>query len=222
MYKTVMRKIANALNTLTFIASLIVIILIALYVFILPRVFKINTLTVLSGSMEPTIHTGAVAFIDTKDKDVEIGDVITFELNSKNYVAATNMVTHRVVGVRDGGYVVRGDANDADDPRVVYPEQIVGTYKFQIPELGRTLRKFNKQAKIAVIAMFILWNILTTALSMFFEADEAEMEESAGAEEAAVKTKKKSLKAKKGDKEDDAEEGSEVSEEEKKPETADV
>lgn len=53
-----------------------VIVLIVAAAFIAPKFVGIMPYIVKSGSMEPQIHTGAVAFIDTHEKNVAVGDVI--------------------------------------------------------------------------------------------------------------------------------------------------
>lgn len=96
-----------------------------------PRVFGYRPYVVLSGSMEPNIHTGAVAYIDTKDTDLAPGDVAAF------YESNGAVVTHRIVsGNETGGYTTKGDANDVEDMNIVPQENIIGTYKWSIPNLG--------------------------------------------------------------------------------------
>lgn len=85
-----------------------VIVLIVAAAFIVPKFVGIMPYIVESGSMEPQIHTGAVAFIDTHDKNVAVGDVVTYQIGetgSKKYV------THRIVKEGPDGYVTKGDAS---------------------------------------------------------------------------------------------------------------
>jgi len=104
-----------------------------------PRLIGMKTFTVLSGSMEPTYHTGSIIYVkkipDTTK--IEDGTVITFMLSEDT------IATHRVVGAvpdEDEPGVVRyrtkGDANDYEDGTLVHYKNIIGTPVFTIPKLG--------------------------------------------------------------------------------------
>ena len=114
-----------------------------------PRVLGGDTLTVLSGSMEPALSPGdAVAVRGTDPSrvctDVAVGDIVAY----LPYPHDPTLVTHRVVaksvGAYDDGTACRlhtqGDANSArDDP--VSPVQVRGIALYAIPHLGH-LRQF--------------------------------------------------------------------------------
>ncbi|MBR4879427.1 MAG: signal peptidase I [Clostridia bacterium] len=102
------------------------------------RVFGLQVYTVLSGSMEPTYHTGSLIYVKKVDyKELKDGDVITFMLDEDT------LATHRIVGVvpdeNDAEvlrYRTKGDANDAEDGSLVHYKNIVGSPVFSIPKLG--------------------------------------------------------------------------------------
>lgn len=102
------------------------------------RLVGLRTFTVLSGSMEPTYHTGSLIYVKNVDAaKLSEGTVITFMLD-ENTVA-----THRIVGVvpdEDEPGVVRyrtkGDANNVEDGGLVHYKNIIGTPVFSIPKLG--------------------------------------------------------------------------------------
>ena len=91
---------------------------------------------VLSGSMEPALYTGSLAFVrQIEPADVAGGDIITF--SSPN--DPDRLTTHRVVGINeDNGlsFITRGDANEVNDPNPVAEEQLVGRVSGSIPYLG--------------------------------------------------------------------------------------
>lgn len=159
-----------------------VIVLIVAAAFIVPKFVGIMPYIVESGSMEPQIHTGAVAFIDTHDKNVAVGDVVTYQIGetgSKKYV------THRIVKEGPDGYVTKGDANEVEDANSVKQEQIVGTYRYSIPYAGRL---FAQKSKVTFVAIF--WVILLNAMSMVVsalagKAEEEEQEEKQEGQEPA-------------------------------------
>ena len=100
------------------------------------RVVGLRVFTVLSGSMEPTYHTGALIYVKPVDDPLAIpeGTVITFMLDEDT------IATHRVVGVvpdEDDPAVVRyrtkGDANETEDGGLVHYKNVIGTPVFSIP-----------------------------------------------------------------------------------------
>ena len=127
------RKVWDAFTTLLVTAVAILAILLAGV-----RLFGLQVYTVLSGSMEPTYHTGSLIYVKSVDyKDLESGDVITFMLDEET------LATHRIVEVVPDEedpevlrYRTKGDANDAEDGSLVHYKNVVGTPVFSIPKMG--------------------------------------------------------------------------------------
>ena len=102
------------------------------------RLVGLRTFTVLSGSMEPTYHTGSLIYVKKVDAaNLSEGTVITFMLDEDT------VATHRIVGVvpdEDEPGVVRyrtkGDANEVEDGSLVHYKNVIGTPVFSIPRLG--------------------------------------------------------------------------------------
>ena len=104
-------------------------------------------LDVISGSMEPTIKVGDLIVINTKDKNINVGDVVTF------YDVDMAFVTHRVVSINDDMMITKGDANDSlDDP--IPLNNIVGKYVFKINGLGSFLTSL-KNPLVSIIILII-------------------------------------------------------------------
>lgn len=167
-----MKLLSKIFYSLGLIVSVVVILVTA--AFIVPKFAGIMPYIVESGSMEPQIHTGAVAFIDTHDKDVAVGDVITYKIGE---AGSEKYVTHRIAGDGPDGYVTKGDANEVEDANPVKQEQIVGTYRYSIPYAGRL---FAQKSKVTFVAVF--WVVLLNAMSMIInalagKAEEEEQEE---------------------------------------------
>ena len=119
--------------------TLLVVLVAALAILLVGMRFAgFKVFTVLSGSMEPTYHTGSVIYVKEVDHTtLQAGDVITFAI-SEDMVA-----THRIVGVVPDDedpsvlrYRTKGDANDAEDGTLVHYKNIVGKPVFTIPYLG--------------------------------------------------------------------------------------
>lgn len=102
-----------------------------------PRLFDGTTLTVLTGSMRPLIEPGdVVATIPVDPAELLAGDIITFQPDSEDPALITHRIK-RVVqnSVGDTYFITRGDANTADDDRIV-PEQIMGKVFYHVPMVG--------------------------------------------------------------------------------------
>lgn len=171
------------------------------------RLFGLQIYSVLSGSMEPTYHTGALIYVQQVDPyEIEAGQVITFMLDEDT------VATHRVVGVvpdEEDPTVVRfrtkGDANDAEDGSLVHYKNVLGTPVFTIPELGYLADYIQKPPgmyvaiSVGAIIMFLVF------LPELFAKDEEEPEKNA-------KKGKNGKKGKKSDEQDEAEAATETAE----------
>lgn len=94
-----------------------------------------KTLVVLSGSMEPKIHTGSVVAVKPA-REYKVGDVITFGENTKTKTPTT----HRIYEIKETGgvksYITKGDANNAPDQKPITQAEILGKVLFSIPYAG--------------------------------------------------------------------------------------
>ena len=92
----------------------------------------------LSGSMEPNYHVGAIIYVkDVEPKTLQVGDAISFMI-SENTVA-----THRIIEVipdENDPNVVRfrtkGDNNDIADTNPVHCNNVLGKVVGTVPLLG--------------------------------------------------------------------------------------
>ena len=71
------------------ISNILLAVLVALVVIlVLPRVFGVQPLVVLSGSMEPTYHVGSLIYVTNfNPKELNIGDICIFLLFSSIPIA---------------------------------------------------------------------------------------------------------------------------------------
>lgn len=121
-----------------------------------PRLFGVTPYVVLSGSMEPTYHVGSLIFVNEDFEKIEVGDPITFYLNS------TTLVTHRVIGIDEEQmlYTTKGDANNTADFKPVSYNNIVGVPVFTIPLMGYVavyvVSFEGKVALASLVALMIL------------------------------------------------------------------
>lgn len=140
----------HAWNIFTWMETAIAAVLVILL--IVPMFFHIRPYVVLSGSMEPVIHTGAVSYIDTSVEFEKINseDIIAFSTNDKN-------VTHRVYQVNgDSTLTTKGDANQTPDIRRVSKQEYLGKYVISIPYLGYIIVFLQNKPAIYFAAITLL------------------------------------------------------------------
>ena len=167
-----MKTFASIYGKLIF--GLTILIILAASVFSVPKLFGFQPFVVLSSSMEPVIETGSVLFTNTKDTDVEINDIVTYQLNIENKEL---LVTHRIIDIQDGLYITKGDNNDVQDMVPLSNEQIIGTYAFHIPKVGYYISNVDQKVIIIAIGWIILLNIFSIALNFITDDEDDEEEE---------------------------------------------
>lgn len=103
-----------------------------------PSFFSISPMIVQSGSMEPTIKTGDLIFVAKIDTaKLAEGDIISyFDPASKSQSVVTHRITKVVNDAKGLSFIVKGDANNAEDKDPIPAGNVVGIYKFRIPGLG--------------------------------------------------------------------------------------
>lgn len=168
------RQLKKIWNTVSGVIVALVVILALLLVG--ARVVGLQVFTVLSGSMEPTYHTGSLIYVRKVDnKTIEAGTVITFMLDEDT------IATHRVVGVvpdeEDPSvirYRTKGDANETEDGGLVHYKNVIGTPVFTIPYLGFVADYIQKPPGmyIAIAAAAVL--LLIVFIPDIFADDEGE------------------------------------------------
>ncbi|MDY4140569.1 MAG: signal peptidase I [Eubacteriales bacterium] len=157
----VLRKLWSVITTL-----LVAVMVILAVLLVGVRVVGLTPYAVLSGSMEPTYHVGALIYVkDVAPADITVGMPITFVVNEDLLLATHRVVDIEVLTTRqeqmldeagtplldDAGnpvmeevpldepvyyYQTKGDANDAVDGTPVHYKNVVGTPVFSIPYLG--------------------------------------------------------------------------------------
>ena len=125
--------------------------------FIILYIFGIVPYVVLSGSMEPTIGTGSVCFINknTNIESIKEKDVIAFKLRDGT------LVTHRAIKVDNSGIITKGDNNKYADSNAVNKENFVGKNIFWIPKVGYVV-KVLQTTKGKIIAGTIIVLLLVS------------------------------------------------------------
>ncbi len=113
-----------------------------------------------SGSMTPTIATGAVV-VDipvTQATVYRVGDVVTFH-PTPGYT-----VTHRIAAIGPAGISTKGDANPSRDVGYIQPDMIVGRVAFSVPYAGYVAVFFQHPLGVVVLlallfALAAIWEL---------------------------------------------------------------
>ncbi len=162
-----MKKKFKKINDIVLrIECLILIIIIILNV--IPYCFGMQPNVVLSGSMEPVIQTGAMAYVN-KNVDVsqiKTGDIIAFHVND-------TQVTHRVMAKNDDKkiFITKGDANKTIDFAPVKYDQFVGKTEFSIPYFGYLMTYIHSFKGMFFLAILLISQNL---LSYLLDNDDKE------------------------------------------------
>jgi len=161
-----LKKICNFLSTV-----LLIFLLIIAGLLVVPPLLGYQSLAVLSGSMEPNIGVGAIAYVaETDASELEVGDVVTYNIGDGTYV------THRIVEIDSDNQclVTKGDANDVADSNPVTFEQIVGRVNFHVPLLGYISIYIKTPLGIAGICGVVFIMVLLTFLPDVFSEEKKE------------------------------------------------
>jgi signal peptidase len=158
-----------------------------------PKFFGYEMMNVLSGSMEPAIHTGSVIFLKTGASvdGLKVGDVITFKtIDNPNIV-----ITHRIAELKQAQngvqFVTKGDANDAKDLAPIPASNVLGKYAgVTVPFLGYVFTYIKSKAGIITFmiipgALLIIWQLISI-WRLLSKADDVKEKPIATAEEMQV------------------------------------
>ncbi|WP_396410597.1 signal peptidase I [Kocuria kalidii] len=181
-----MRAVARRAVHAVLAALLAAVAALLLAVVVVPLVLGWVPLTVLSGSMEPTVPTGSQVVVQPLEGEADAaglstGDVVTFMPHPDD----PTLVTHRIVGVAVDGegrrsFTTRGDANAAPDADPVTATQLRGVVQYHVPWAGHAATLLDAEQKrggivLASAALFgyALWQLVGVARDRGRRADGA-------------------------------------------------
>ncbi len=145
--------IPNQLKKTVHILSILMYVLITLYVLLcVPIIFGFKPLVVLTGSMEPTLHTGGIVYYKkVNPSTLKVGDIITFK------TGGDTVVSHRIEKINSNSFVTKGDANNSVDPNEVPFSNVMGKdTNFCIPIMGYYVRFINTHIYVVIPVIIIL------------------------------------------------------------------
>jgi signal peptidase len=128
-----------------------------------PAVMGWRSLTVMSGSMEPTISTGDVVVTrPTTASSIHAGRVITF----RDPADSGRLLTHRVRRVTHHGastdVVTQGDANTGVERWSMATDGHLGVVVYRVPRIGYVLHPAQSpMGRIVLVGVpVLLWGVL--------------------------------------------------------------
>lgn len=134
------------------ISTLLTAVIVVGIAFVVAYFCGIEPFVIESGSMEPTLKTGSVCFVNKKAQyeAVKVGDVIAFDIGSGT------RATHRAVSITDEGIKTKGDNNQLEDENIVTKDKFYGKTLFSIPKIGYIVKVVQTTKGKIIFATFII------------------------------------------------------------------
>jgi signal peptidase I len=155
------RRLVRGLRTAVggAVSCLLGVVLVFALVLTLPALTGHRSMTVLTGSMEPTLGTGSVVVDEViHPTEARIGDIVTFT----DPADSKRLITHRLRSARVEGntahMVTKGDANDTVEKWEVPVDGEIGRVIYHVPKLGyvRALIGTRQGYVILMIGLLLL------------------------------------------------------------------
>ncbi len=117
-----------------------------------PNILGYSSAVVISGSMSGSIEINDMILIHAEDT-YTTGDVITF-------YSGSTLVTHRIIGETERGFITKGDANNTADLYPVPITDVVGKVVLVIPQIGAIIEALRTPLGMTVLLGIALGMIL--------------------------------------------------------------
>ena len=187
--KNILLKLMNVISVLIILASIA-----ALLTVVLakpgeaPNFFGYSLFRVMTGSMEPTIHTNSLIVVQRTDtQQLAEGDIITFYSRDPALMGEPN--THRIVRFEQDGdkrlIYTKGDANNIDDRYPAHEEDVIGRVVFSSLKLGNFVRLISNPVifipliiiPLAIMLLRSMYDGIVAAKKLAKEEEEAAVRE---------------------------------------------
>jgi signal peptidase I len=126
-------------------------------VLVLPSATGHRSLTVLTGSMEPTLETGSVVIDEMiAPTEARVGDIVTFSDPAHPERTITHRLRRAWVEGDTAHMVTKGDANDAPESWDVKVDGQIGRVMVHVPKLGHVRALIGTRQSYLVLVMAIV------------------------------------------------------------------
>jgi len=135
-----------------------------------PRLLGWHGAIVLTGSMEPALKVGGVAFIEpsTDAASVQVGEIITY----KSLKDPRKRISHRVIDIvekEDGLFFqTKGDNSELPDQQPVPASNLVGKVRLHVPYLGYAADKLRHKSNFYLFVGLPAGLLITNELINIF------------------------------------------------------
>jgi signal peptidase I len=143
-----------------------------------PVAFGLHPMTVLTGSMRPTIQPGDMVVDEPiSPSQIRVGDIVTFREPH-----GTRTITHRVrdISISEGQARVttRGDANDTVEKWQIPVTGSVGRVVYMVPKIGYPVTwSHTRNGRLALVSIPALVLAMWAMVKIWRSTDEDEPEE---------------------------------------------
>ncbi|NCC55588.1 MAG: signal peptidase I [Erysipelotrichia bacterium] len=134
----------------------------------------------MEGDLEDSLEIGDLAIIKRGSyDDIEIGDVIVFQqlISDDLYI----LVIHRVIDIKDQGFVTKGDANTSPDQGFVTEDEYQGVYVSKItwlkPIVSIITTSLGKTVIFGLITVLLLGLLLSEIVHIIKTISHAQKDE---------------------------------------------
>jgi len=129
------------------------------------NMFGYTFFEVATGSMSPTMEIGDVVIVKIT-KEVEQNDIIV-------YIDGENIITHRLIEIKDNQLIAKGDANNSED-KPIQEEMVLGEVVQILPKIGIWRKIFTSSEVVGLVFVLI---VLFSAVLMYSGSDSKEKNE---------------------------------------------
>ena len=126
--------------------------LILIYILIfVPTIFGHKPLVVISNSMNPILKVGGILYYENIDlNELKVGDILVYKTKA-------HIISHRIVEIKEEGFITKGDANNTIDSNLINKNQVLGKgTNWSIPYLGYYADFIYTHKYLLVISIGIL------------------------------------------------------------------
>ncbi|MTI48863.1 MAG: signal peptidase I [Firmicutes bacterium] len=133
----------------------------------IPSVLGYKPMSVLTGSMDPTLKPGDMVIVKATDPNIlKVNDVITYRVSN------STLITHRIIEITNEDqhlyFKTKGDANNTEDQRLISSEQVVGRLAFSIPKGGYIVNWIKSPLGLILLVILPITFLLVGEIKSIF------------------------------------------------------
>jgi len=149
--------------------ALMLVTILALMIFAIPKVLGAVPLTVYTSSMVPIFNPGDLIIVKPLNNDekeqLDVGDIVTFQPVSGDPTLITHRIIEKQTSTNGIKFVTLGDANGSEDDPII-SDQVMAKYLYKIPYMGKFTYSggSNPMMFYGIACLFIVFGFVTMLL----------------------------------------------------------